>query len=398
MPQNQQTEEDSEINYKRILGEARGETPGPTVVFIAGLHGNEKAGVYAVKELISKLEDQRDQLSGKVLGIAGNLPALARNVRFEKEDLNRLWDPYYIEGLKANGVKNEDEDVQLLELHSLLFEILENENPPLYFIDLHTTSGPTNPFLLLNDSTLNRKFISRYPYPKILGIEEHLQHTMLSYINELGYISFGFESGQHFSEAAVDNALSFLELTLQFTSSLAANDAQIEDSIRKITDDACPLQGFFEIIYHHRIRNGDGFKMFEGFRNFEMVPAGTPLARDVDGLINTEKKRLLFMPLYQAKGTSGFYFIRRVPYFFMKLSHWLRQSRSDRVLVLLPGIKWGSRKKDTLVVNLKTARFMAKPIFHLLGYRINRLGKDHLIIKNRDKVAKEDDYFNAPWF
>ena len=291
----------------RILGRVQGQKPGPTVVFISGVHGNELAGVNALLQVLPKIEKDQSALSGTVIGLAGNLSAIEQGVRFGDKDLNRLWDKEYIAALKEGTVELQQEDKELLSLLECLERILETEQPPFYFMDLHTTSGPTAPFLLINDSILNREFVTNYPYPKILGVEEHLESTLLSYINEMGFVSFGFESGQHYDPAAVRNAVSFIELTLAITGSIPRTPYEIKALYTSIKLNCCRLQGFFEIYYLYKIKNGDAFKMLPGFRNFETVPTGTPLARTVEGIIATDKKRLLFMPLYQKKGTSGFY-------------------------------------------------------------------------------------------
>ena len=103
------------------------------------------------------------------------------------------------------------------------------------------------------------------------------------------------------------------------------------------------------------------------------------------------------MPLYQAKGDDGYYLIRKIPTFFLELSRALRVFKFDHLLALLPGINWASRKKDTLLVNLRVARFFAKKIFHLLGYRSIQKDKTHLILNSREAAARTDDYATAKW-
>ena len=43
--------------------------------------------------------------------------------------------------------------------------------------------------------------------------------------------------------------------------------------------------------------------------------------------------------------------------------------RFDNFLTWLPGINRHSEKSESLMVDLKVARFFSKPFFHLLGYR-----------------------------
>ena len=103
-----------------------------------------------------------------------------------------------IEALSKDNFQpvNEDE-IELAELFALIQEIIQNQSGPLYFFDLHTTSSQSIPFIPVNDSLINRAFAQQYPLPLILGIEEYIEGPVLSYINELGFVSFGFEGGQH---------------------------------------------------------------------------------------------------------------------------------------------------------------------------------------------------------
>lgn len=68
-----------------------GSDAGPTVVVIAGIHGNEPSGVFAYLDLLDELQQSNVRLSGRVVGLAGNLSALQQGVRFIDRDLNRVW-------------------------------------------------------------------------------------------------------------------------------------------------------------------------------------------------------------------------------------------------------------------------------------------------------------------
>ena len=104
------------------------------------------------------------------------------------------------------------------------------------------------------------------------------------------------------------------------------------------------------------------------------------------------------MPLYQDKGYEGFYFIRGVPTFFLGLSKYLRKLKADGFLALMPGIKWATSKRDALYVNKRVARFFAKSIFHLLGYRAREMDENHLVLKSRERNSKSLDYKKEVWY
>ncbi|WP_036382339.1 succinylglutamate desuccinylase/aspartoacylase family protein [Muricauda sp. MAR_2010_75] len=376
---------------QRIIDHLKGNANGPTVVFFAGIHGNEPAGVVALKQVFKKLRSNNIALSGEIYAVAGNLGALNRRVRFQTVDLNRIWFPERIKNILSQKHTNNEEEEELKSLYSVLHEILEKGSPPFYFIDLHTTSSDTTPFIVLNDSLLNRKYASNYPLPIILGIEEYLEGALLSYINELGYVSLGFESGQHNDGKAVENCIDFIAFTLQLTNAAPTlkNDGNnFDDGSHK----------FYEIYHQHTIGPEDKFKMFPGFVNFQKIPKGTDIAISNGEVIKTKKAKQIFMPLYQDQGGEGFYFIRPIPEFLLWLSKELRRFKVDHLLVKLPGVQWKSDKKDTLIVDQRVARFMAKSIFHLLGYRARQFDETHLVVKSREIASRNNEYKNTDWF
>ena len=111
-----------------------------------------------------------------------------------------------------------------------------------------------------------------------------------------------------------------------------------------------------------------------------------------------QRKGILFMPLYQKQGEEGFFLIRRTPTWALKLSAKLRKWKIHRWLIRLPGVSWADPQHDTLLVNLRVARFMNRPIFHLLGYRSRQKGQSYLIISNREHKARNDDYRDTFWY
>ncbi|MBO0342503.1 MAG: succinylglutamate desuccinylase/aspartoacylase family protein [Bacteroidota bacterium] len=389
---------DETLEVDRVIDHIQGIEGGPTVVFFGGVHGNETAGVFAVKEMFQEIRSQKKPVNGEIYAVSGNLGALQSRQRFQKEDLNRIWFPERIEHIVKNKEANHNEEEELNHLYLLLENILDTGNPPFYFLDLHTTSSDTSPFMVLNDSLLNRKYASNYPLPIILGIEEYLKGALLSYINELGYVSLGFESGQHDDEKAVQNSIDFIRYSLALTQSVNVSEKEYKQLKKTILKSSTVPNKFYEIYHQHDIGPKNDFKMFPGFINFQKIPKGVGLAV-VDGVeLKTTRKRQIFMPLYQKQGNEGFYFIRPIPKILLWLSKKLRGLKVDHILVKLPGVQWESDKKDTLMVDQKVARFFAKSFLHLLGYRARRFDRTHLIAKNRERASKSSEYAKTEWF
>ena len=377
---------------QRLIGVIEGKHPGPTLLFIGGIHGNEPSGVYALQEAVSMLESKKDQLRGKIYAVAGNLTALEKGVRFIDQDLNRMFTKEKVGKLGNRSKKDCKETGQKRQLLSLIDSILETESGPFFFFDLHTTSGDTIPFLTVNDSLLNRNYTKQYPVPNVLGIEEFLEGPLLSYINELGYIAFGFEAGQHDAPHSVRNHYAFIMLSLYYSGMTSKETINFDYYYKELWEAAKKNHRFYEIIYRYQIDSSKTFKMNEGFDNFEHIKSETILAREKDVDILAPQSGRIFMPLYQGKGEDGFFIIKTIPKLFLWLSKWLRNTQMDYLLVLLPGVNWGDPNKESLIVNRRIARFLAKDIFHLFGYRSKTLDRDHYIMKNRERASKKESY------
>ena len=389
---------DETMEVDRVLDHLQGKSRGPTVVFFGGIHGNEPAGVFALRHVFQEIRSKHIPIHGEVYAITGNLGALEQSMRYQQEDLNRIWFPERISTIMDERQVQHAEADELQHLYGLLRDILENGKPPFYFLDLHTTSSDTTPFMVMNDSLLNRKYASHYPLPIILGIEEYLEGALLSYINELGYVSLGFESGQHNDGKAIQNCIDFIRYTMALTETISISNREREKLKAAISDVDGVSHRFYEIYHQHLIDSQSDFKMLPGFVNFQEIPKGKDIAL-VDGEeLKTGKKRQIFMPLYQEQGNEGFYFIRPIPKVLLWISKKLRKFKVDHLLARLPGVKWKSEERDTLIVDQRVARFFAKSFFHLLGYRARKFDETHLVAKSREQASKTGDYQKADWF
>lgn len=387
---------DNTVKIDRILGKIEGTQKGPTIVFFGGIHGNETSGIFALKDVLSRTNP--DKIKGTVYGVSGNLKAIKQHQRYLDSDLNRLWTKQNIYSIKKKSDLNAEE-LELLEILDLLSHILETQQPPFYFVDLHTTSSKTLPFITINDALINRKFSEQFPVPVVLGIEEYLTGPLLSYINQLGYVSLGFESGQHDAFSAITNHISFIYLTLVNSGTILSEDVEhYSKYCRTLEQEAQRKHGVFEIKYLYRIKKNEQFKMLEGFKSFEKIEKGTAIASSNTTKIKAPYSGNIFMPLYQEKGAEGFFIIRPIKPIALKLSSLLRKLKTDWILSLLPGISWLNKSEGVLQVNLEVARFFAKDFFHLLGYRNLEITDKHVRLNNRERLAKSAMYKNEYWF
>lgn len=390
---------DQKLEIDRIIGRIDGEEPGPCVVFFAGIHGNEPSGVFALHRVLEELQTNKTPIHGTVIGISGNLWALQRGERYHKMDLNRIWTQERMGVIEHEHFQpsNEDEREQIA-IYQELQQLFQEQNGPFYFFDLHTTSGETIPFIPVNDSLLNRKFAKQFPIPLILGIEEHLEGPILSYLNELGYVSFGFEAGQHDELSSIDNHRIFIYLSLVFAQLVDQRHVEFKKFMESWSRLFNKHQSFFEIRNRYEVAPEERFVMEPGFRNFQPVKAGTLLAHSNGTAVHAEVNGTMFMPLYQSQGNDGYFLIRKIPIIFLWLSKVLRQVRMDRLLAYLPGVRRTPDFYGAFTLNLKIARLLVKPILHLLGYRSKQKSDNQLIIKSREFKSRKREYRDTFWY
>lgn len=74
----------------RVIGRVDGTQPGPVVVVIAGIHGNEPGGPIAARRVLDSLAAGSLPLTGTFVALMGNLTAMRLGRRFVDRDLARL--------------------------------------------------------------------------------------------------------------------------------------------------------------------------------------------------------------------------------------------------------------------------------------------------------------------
>jgi len=352
-----------------------GQQPGPTLICLGGLHGNEPAGVHAIQRVLETLDEQAEPFRGEIIGLVGNRQALAVRQRFVDHDLNRAWHPERLARLLKSPGHWEAEDREQQELDDTLQRILDEAPGRVYLLDIHTTSGPGSAFAILDDTLPNRELALDFPVPLVLGLEEELAGTLASYLTAQGVTVLGFEAGQHDDPAAIDLAEAAIWLTLDSCGLLVGDGrlraAEARQLLAEQTDSSV---GIVEVLYRHDIDSQDGFDMEPGFWNFQTVSAGQPLGRNGDGVIRSFQDAMILMPLYQEQGADGFFLVREVRPVWLSISATLRGWHLERILHWLPGVSRDPDRADTFVVDHSLAHWPALRLFHLLGFR--RHGKD----------------------
>ena len=142
--------------------------PGPTLILLGGIHGNEPAGVLALRGAHSHYSKRSDpMIRGEVVFLAGNTRALLTRTRYVDEDLNRRWTAHDVRGINAASSPSESLEQQelLAELRRAL-RVLAARFTLLICI-LRLPQGV--PLATVGDTLRNRRFAMNFPATIILG-------------------------------------------------------------------------------------------------------------------------------------------------------------------------------------------------------------------------------------
>lgn len=302
---------------ERIIGVIDSGTPGPTIIALAGIHGNEPTGIKAIEHVLSQLSEKKEGFNGRFIGLKGNLSALKAGVRFIDEDMNRIWFTSILDKIRRTPIQelSTSERKETKEVLEIIDPVILNQNKtnPVIFADLHTFSSENGLFAISAKTDHNVELLTNLKVPLIFGIEKALHGTALKYVQNAGNIGFAFEAGQHFSEKAEYNATAGLYSLLIAAGCI--NEEQIPDytSFAQFLEEQTQnLPDQVEFMYKHIIEEGDNFVMRAGFKNFDKVKKGDWLANDRLGKIEAQTDGYVLMPLYQRQGSDGFFIVKDI--------------------------------------------------------------------------------------
>jgi len=354
---------------RRVIGRFDGTRPGPTLICLGSIHGNEPSGTRALQRVLGLLSARAPEFRGVLIGVTGNLAALARGVRFVDKDLNRIWLPKHLKQLRDEPVGCA-EDAEQEALVNVLDDCFGGGHDNVFFLDLHTTSAPGIPFALIGDTLQNRAFALQFPVPIILGLEEQLSGTITEYVNRRGAVTVGFEAGQHDDPTSIDRQEAAIWIGLCAAGILAAGAMPQVHKSRALLRALCRgVPPILEVRYRHAVSASDRFRMKPGYKTFQPVNRGEILAQDRHGSLAAPIAGRILLPLYQDQGTDGFFLATPVKKIWLRVSRVLRIIGAEALLPLLPGVRRDPDRPGTLLVDPVIARFLAADVFHLFGFR-----------------------------
>lgn len=265
--------------------------PGPAVLVLGAVHGNEPAGTLACRKLAEELHaGKRALLRGKLTLLpVCNPAAAARNVRQTEENLNRV--------------------ICLTDKPQSYEQKLANEIAPQiaaadFTLDLHSSHCPGDlPFAFLDyPDPLAEKIISRIPvgyvltgWPEIYQANQTIKdYSTLWWARQNNRAAVTVECGYHFAPGASDVAYRTVVSTLQCLGMLAG------------TAETVPQQKIKMVSYQLKEKEG---RLAENIRHFGPLSAGQPLAAYDDGTeLFAPADSVMIMPNPDAAvGTEWYY-------------------------------------------------------------------------------------------
>ncbi|MDQ8186487.1 succinylglutamate desuccinylase/aspartoacylase family protein [Pelagicoccus sp. SDUM812002] len=289
-----------------VLGSYDSGHDGPLLLAIGGIHGNEPSGVQAIEAVLEELHRHQPNLHGRFLGLAGNIAALQARRRYIDEDLNRC---FRSERVDARSATESVEQGELAALVSLIDEYAGGHDD-VCFIDCHTTSSPSVPYLSVNAHPPSLIMMEDFPLHTVIGLERSIPGCCGEFLNQLDYRGFTFEAGQHEAETSREHHQATIWLLLANEGGLTLPDPSFIDRQESLLRQTLgEPKRHFELTAHYRIAADENFRMRPGFKNFDKVAKGQPLADNNDGLIRSPSDGRILMPLYQSEGDDGFFLL-----------------------------------------------------------------------------------------
>ncbi|MGB1248772.1 MAG: hypothetical protein ACPG4Z_07785 [Chitinophagales bacterium] len=298
---------------ERVIGKYGNENSEFVLIVLAGIHGNEKAGIGTLNYLFDFFDKKKAKVNAQVIGIAGNTKAIEENTRFIHKDLNRQWYSSKITKLKAlpHGMLNTAEDHEQKEMIAVLETLFEeNKNKQIFLVDLHTTSAKGGCFSITNPVAKSSEYACMIPVPVINGMTTILKGTTLEFCYDNDIAAIAYEAGQHVEPASVERMKAGLISVLYKNNCISKEiyDCFLEE-IRELEDFNAQLPKAVNVIYRHPVDDEDEFVMKKGYSNFQPIAKGEQLATDKNGAILSPHDGLILMPLYQKKGSDGFFIV-----------------------------------------------------------------------------------------
>lgn len=295
----------------RVLGKYTQGEEGPALIITAGVHGNEPSGIFAFRRVWQALKQFDLPLKGELIGLAGNMAALSKNVRLIDKDLNRICFLETEKRLEDGDDLGYQESREFLELIKEVKEAQHGLTTEVFFLDLHTTSSASQPYISVNRDKRSFGFAKKFPLFIVKGIEDYIPGHVDYYLNHKGHKGCTIEAGQHVSLSSIENHEAAIWLALVNSGCMEEGDVPDFARYYNTLNNSVPGSNLsLEVIYKYGIQENEFFQMQPGYVNFQKISKGEILATSDGRNIVSEWDARIFMPLYQSEGKDGFFVVQ----------------------------------------------------------------------------------------
>lgn len=305
-----------------LVGRFKGTEDGPLFICIAGMHGNEPAGVLAIETVFHLLDREplvnpEFQFKGRLLGLIGNTRAYRERKRFIRKDINRQWSLENLDRIRHAPLENlEAEELEIKELLDIIEAEIGSCRPErIVLLDLHTTSASGGIFAVATDYPESIRIAVELHAPVITGMLRGLQGTTLHYFTRENFnrpvVGVAFEAGQHDDPLSVNRSISAIINCMRTIGCVRIEDVENRHD-ELLIEYSKDLPKIADLVKVHSIKEEDQFKMRPGYKNFQPVAKNEIIAEDRNGVIRCPEDGMILMPLYQPQGSDGFFLIKKV--------------------------------------------------------------------------------------
>ena len=302
----------------RVIGKYIGSSPGPMFLVIGAMHGNEPAGVEAIKMLFRELalephHNPDFKVKGSILGIIGNLQAYQKHVRYINKDLNRSWTSNNVSIALNPNAKQTDETVEIGEVLKVVkAHVREVEPTEIFVLDIHTTSSKGGIFSIASQDQKSLELAQTMHAPVVTEMLHGLSGTSIHFFRgeNMGIktTALTFEAGQHSDILSPGRAYAAIVNCLKAIGCVRAQDVENRHD-KVLIEFSKNLPKITKLTYKYPIEDGAQFKMVPGFISFDQIHKGQLLAYDKGQKVHAPDSGLILMPLYQEQGEEGFFIV-----------------------------------------------------------------------------------------
>lgn len=273
--------------------------PGPHLVILGSVHGNETCGAEAIKKILAQIETgQITIMQGSVTFVpVVNRLAYERGVRYVDHNLNR--------DLRRRENPADYEDV----IGNIICPLIEECN---FLLDLHSNHSEGQPFVFAGPPNQEEESFRRSlgpdlevfgwteAYARITGkVIDSTSIGTVEYARLFGATAVTLECGQHNDPKSVDVAITAIRNALDYCRISPANGFKTR-----------PVESRLRIQLEGVYKRDDEGRLARNWRHADRVKKGEPIAYKEDGtVISATDDGFVLLPHSTClKGDEWFYF------------------------------------------------------------------------------------------